>query len=57
MVIVAVGALLFWAAWAAWAGSSMTLKAATLRARIGGAFLLLAGVAGLLYGVRLLVNA
>jgi len=56
MAIVAVGVLLFWAAWAVWTGSSLTLKAATRRARMGGIALMLAGVVGLLYGVRLLAT-
>jgi hypothetical protein len=56
MIIAAVGILLFWAAWAAWTGWSMTLNAATLRRRIGGAALMLTGVVGLIYGVRLLAS-
>ena len=56
MIIVAIGVLLFWAAWAAWTGSSMTLRAATLRRRVGGAVLMLSGVVGLIYGVRLLAS-
>ena len=56
MVIVAVGVLLFWAAWAAWTGSSMTLNAATSRRRVGGAVLMLSGVVSLLYGMRLLAS-
>lgn len=56
MSIVAVGVPLLWAAWAAWAGSSMTLKAVTLRRRIGGAVLMSIEVVGLIHGVRLFAS-
>ena len=56
MVIAAIGALLFWAGWAAWTGSSVTLKAATLRARMGGVVLMLSGIVSLIYGMRLLTS-
>jgi len=56
MVLVAIAMLLFWAGWATWTGSSLTLKAATARARLGGGVLMLAGIVGLLYGVRLLAS-
>lgn len=56
MIITAVGALLFGAAWAAWTGSSLALEAASVRGRVGGVVLMLAGIVGVLYGVRLLAS-
>ena len=55
MVIATVGAIIFWTGWAAWSGARMTLHSPTNKGRYGGAVLMLGGIAGLLFGIRLLV--
>lgn len=56
MVIATVGVLLFWAGWAAYAGARMALRGHSLKARCGGSALMLTGVVGVLFGMRLLVS-
>jgi len=56
MVIALIGMLIFWAGWAAYAGAGMTRNGRTLKARYGGSALLLAGVVGVLFGMRLLMS-
>lgn len=54
MTIVAVGMLIFWAGVAAWAGARVVFRPGSGLARFAGAALLIAGISGVLYGVRLL---
>ena len=54
MVVTFIGMLIFWAGFAAWYGSRSALKGDTMRARIIGAVTVIAGIAGVVYGMRLL---
>ena len=54
-MIATVGTLIFWTAWAAWSGARMMLQSGSNKRRYGGAALMIGGMVGLLFGVRLLV--
>jgi len=54
LTVVAIGMLIFWAGVAAWAGARVAFRPGPALARFGGAALLVAGISGVLYGVRLL---
>jgi len=56
VIIVFVGMLIFWAGFAAWCGSTMAQNAHRGSVCVLGAALTVAGVAGILYGMRLLVT-
>jgi hypothetical protein len=51
---VAIGMLIVSAGVAAWAGAKVAFGAGSALARFAGAALLVAGISGVLYGVRLL---
>jgi hypothetical protein len=54
MVTVAIGVLIFFSGSAAWAGAKLAFKPGSALTRFTGAALLVAGISGVLYGVRLL---
>jgi len=56
MIVAFLGGLIFWAGWAAWTGARLTLNGVTLQSRVAGAVLMVGGVAGFLYGMRLLAS-
>jgi hypothetical protein len=56
MAVTAIGAIVFWCAWAAWTGAHMIRRGATLRARWLGSVVMIAGLVGALYGLRIILS-
>jgi hypothetical protein len=56
MAVTAIGAMVFWCAWAAWSGAHMIRCGATLKTRSLGSVVMVAGLVGALYGLRIILS-